>query len=109
MGLAVLAVIPTYYRKVRFPIPGGLLAVLVGSVGLSSGLTDTDPQRWSLATAQIGWRWPQLALGSLWAARGELLPWLGVIVPMGLFNVLGSLQNIESAEAAKIVTPCAAP
>ena len=77
------------------------MAVLVGSVlAWSSGLIDTDPQRWSLATAQIGWRWPQLALGSLWAARGELLPWLGVIVPMGLFNVLGSLQNIESAEAA---------
>ncbi len=102
VGLAVLAVIlATYYGKVRFPIPGGLLAVLVGSVlAWSSGLIDTDPQRWSLATAQIGWRWPQLALGSLWAARGELLPWLGVIVPMGLFNVLGSLQNIESAEAA---------
>ena len=25
--------------------------------------------------------------------------YLSVIVPMGLFNVLGSLQNIESAEA----------
>ena len=33
VGLAVLAVIlATYYGKVRFPDPGGLLAVLVGSV-----------------------------------------------------------------------------
>src|SRR2546428_8136308 len=31
---------------------------------------------------------------------GHLLPYLSVIVAMGLFNVLGSLQNIESAEAA---------
>ena len=27
-------------------------------------------------------------------------PYLEVIVPMGLFNVIGSLQNLESAEAA---------
>jgi AGZA family xanthine/uracil permease-like MFS transporter len=31
---------------------------------------------------------------------GHLLPYLSVIVAMGIFNVLGSLQNIESAEAA---------
>src|SRR5690606_171032 len=31
---------------------------------------------------------------------GEWLGFLSVIVPMGLFNVIGSLQNIESAEAA---------
>ena len=30
----------------------------------------------------------------------EWAGYLSVIVPMGLFNVLGSLQNIESAEAA---------
>ena len=33
-------------------------------------------------------------------AADTSLPYLSVIVPMGLFNVLGSLQNIESAEAA---------
>jgi AGZA family xanthine/uracil permease-like MFS transporter len=33
-------------------------------------------------------------------ASGHALVYLGVIVPMGLFNVVGSLQNIESAEAA---------
>ena len=41
-------------------------------------------------------------VGDLIAALGggHLLPYLSVIVAMGLFNVLGSLQNIESAEAA---------
>ena len=33
-------------------------------------------------------------------AGGHLWPYLSVIVAMSLFNVLGSLQNIESAEAA---------
>jgi AGZA family xanthine/uracil permease-like MFS transporter len=31
---------------------------------------------------------------------GQWVAYLSVIVPMGLFNVVGSLQNIESAEAA---------
>ena len=31
---------------------------------------------------------------------GHVLPYLSVIIAMSLFNVLGSLQNIESAEAA---------
>ncbi len=41
-------------------------------------------------------------LGDLLAAlgRGHWLAYLSVILPMGLFNVIGSLQNIESAEAA---------
>jgi AGZA family xanthine/uracil permease-like MFS transporter len=45
---------------------------------------------------------PIPVVGDLVAAvtGGHLLPYLSVIVAMGLFNVLGSLQNIESAEAA---------
>jgi AGZA family xanthine/uracil permease-like MFS transporter len=45
---------------------------------------------------------PIPVVGDLFAAMagGHLWPYLSVIVAMGLFNVLGSLQNIESAEAA---------
>jgi AGZA family xanthine/uracil permease-like MFS transporter len=38
---------------------------------------------------------------------GYLLTYLTVIIPMGLFNVVGSLQNIESAEASGDVYPTA--
>ena len=102
VGLAVLALIlVTYYGQLKLPVPGGLLAVLVGiALAWSTGLIHNDPALWAREAAQVGLRWPHLELGSLWQARGQLLPWLGVIVPMGLFNVLGSLQNIESAEAA---------
>ena len=102
VGLTVLAIVlVTYYGRLRLPIPGGLLAVVIG-VGLawSTGLIDGDASRWSQEASQIGLRLPHLEIANLWHARGQLLPWLGVIVPMGLFNVLGSLQNIESAEAA---------
>jgi len=102
VGLAVLGVILiTYYGKVRLPLPGGLVAVLVGiPLAWASGLISIDAASWSSNAQQVGLRIPHLELASLWQARGQLLPWLGVIMPMGLFNVLGSLQNIESAEAA---------
>ncbi|NDD70352.1 MAG: CvpA family protein, partial [Synechococcaceae bacterium WB9_4xC_028] len=87
--------------RLQLPIPGGLLAVLVGiALAWSTGLLKLDPTTWTEQLAQVGWRPPHLELAALWQARGQLLPWLGVIVPMGLFNLLGSLQNLESAEAA---------
>ena len=102
VGLTVLALIlVTYYGQLRLPIPGGLLAVLVGmALAWGMGLIRLDPVLWQEQLRQVGVRPPHLELAALWQARGQLVPWLGVIVPMGLFNLLGSLQNIESAEAA---------
>ncbi|MFM7394466.1 MAG: NCS2 family permease [Cyanobium sp.] len=102
VGLAVLAVIlVAYYGRVRLPLPGGLLAVLVGiALAWSTGLIRVDAASWQANAAQVGLHVPRLQLEALWAGRGQLLPWLGVTVPMGLFNLLGSLQNLESAAAA---------
>ena len=102
VGLTVLALIlTTYYGKLRLPIPGGLLAVVVGIVlAAMTGLLDTDVSVWNRQLDLVGWHPPTVQLAELWQARQQLLPWLGVIIPMGLFNVLGSLQNIDSAEAA---------
>jgi AGZA family xanthine/uracil permease-like MFS transporter len=102
VGLAVLAVILVgCYTPVRWPIPAGLVAVLLGVVlAWTTGLIRLNPVAWQSSTALIGLHRPQLQLEALWQARSQLLPWLGVIVPMGLFNVIGSLQNLESAEAA---------
>jgi len=102
VGLAVLAVIlVTYYGQVRLPLPGGLLAVLVGiALAWGTGLIRIDAASWQSNAAQVGLHLPRLQLAALWNGRDKLLPWLGVTVPMGLFNVLGSLQNLESAAAA---------
>ena len=102
LGLAVLAVVLiTYFGRVRLPLPGGLLAVLLGlALAWSMGLVEDDPMRWQQAWDGVGLQLPSPQLGALWQARGELLRWMGVIVPMGLFNVLGSMQNVESAAAA---------
>ena len=90
----------TYFGRVRFKghLPGGVVAVGVGTI-----------IAWATGLAPVGAR-PEAAalhlpvpvIGDIVAALGggHLVPYLSVIVAMGLFNVLGSLQNIESAEAA---------
>ncbi len=100
VGFTTLALIlMTYFGRVRFRggLPGGLVAVVVGSV--LAHLTGIAP---AAPSSGLALHLPVLCLGDLSAslASGALLDHLSVIVPMGLFNVIGSLQNIESAEAA---------
>jgi AGZA family xanthine/uracil permease-like MFS transporter len=101
VGLTTLAIVlVTYFGRVRLRggLPGGLVAVAVGTVlawitGIAPGATPPLP---------AGLNLPAPALGDLLAGLGgrHLLAYFSVILPMGLFNVVGSLQNIESAEAA---------
>ena len=90
-----------YLARVRWPLPTGLLALLLGMVlAWGSGLITPDAASWTQAARAIGVHLPSLQLSALWQSRFDLIPWLGVIVPMGLFNLIGSLQNLESAAAA---------
>ena len=102
VGLTSLAVILLgTYAKVKWPLPTGLMAVLVGMVlAWSSGLIGPDASAWQAGLSTVGLQAPTVQLGALWTNRADLMPWLGVILPMGLFNVIGSLQNLDSAEAA---------
>lgn len=106
----LLAVLPmfiillSYSAKFRWPwgLPGGLVAVAVGVA--AAWLL---PREWTLfippaAPVSLAFHPPQSSFG---AALSLLLGpegwrYLAVIFPMGLFNVIGSLQNLESAEAA---------
>lgn len=102
VGLATLAVILlVYFGKVRFKggLPGGLVAVALGVVlSLATGLIPPTPP----GTETLGLHLPVPVLGDIFAGLSseEALTYLTVIIPMGIFSVLGSLQNIESAEAA---------
>lgn len=117
--LPLAIVLITYFSQVRFPwhLPGGLIAVALGTL-TAWGLTAL-PQFWSDApTWLVGAAMrPQAITDSLqgigfvpptWVGQEVLALlqkpelWIGhlsVIIPMGLFNLVGSLQNIESAEA----------
>lgn len=101
VGLATFAIVClVYFGRLRFRggIPGGLVAVLIGTI-----------LAWILGDAPVGHDYspprlylPAPVLGDLLEAvqSGYGLTYLSIIVPMGLFNLVGSLQNLDSAEAA---------
>ena len=112
--LALAVVLLTYFSRVGFPLglPGGFVAVLLGAVAgwlgplvLPESLTG-PAMSWDgfrTATETAGVYWPQFAgeaIGEVLQNSEQWLGYLSVIVPMGLFNLVGSLQNIESAAAA---------
>ncbi len=104
-------ILTTYFAGVRFPfrVPGGAWAVLAGTVLAwfasltGAGESTVEAARVAESFSSIGFYPPVPVFSDLYAGltssmmRDALVP---IIVPMGLFNVLGSLQNIESAEAA---------
>jgi AGZA family xanthine/uracil permease-like MFS transporter len=101
----MLFLVATYASKVRLPfgLPGGFAAVLVGTA-LAWTLHALDPAlydapRYPLA---LGFHPPVPVVRDALALVAEPRAWkfMSVIFPMGLFNVIGSLQNLESAEAA---------
>ena len=90
----------SYFSHQRFPLglPGGFVAILVGT-GLAWGVGAMSGKPWN---AGFGVALPVFTGDSLWEAlsQPEFMKYMSVIFPMGIFNVVGSLQNIESAEAA---------
>jgi len=113
LPLAVILI--TYFARTGFPfgMPGGMVAVGLGTLCawvLPAVLPESfaGPAMSGAAVVEAwnnrGLHLPTFAGNEIWdVLSGDPQQWVGflsVIVPMGLFNVVGSLQNIESAEAA---------
>jgi AGZA family xanthine/uracil permease-like MFS transporter len=101
VGLTTLALVMLVYfghRRFRGGLPGGLVAVAVGTaLAWATGIAPVG----AAPHGSAGFYPPVPIFGDLFAALGGDWPaYLSVILPMGLFNVIGSFQNIESAEAA---------
>ncbi len=100
VAMAPLAIILLqYFGGVRFPLglPAGLVAVAAGTA-LSAALSGFPGG----VPSPVGWAPPAPAAGALLSALGGPLAWdyLAVSLPMGLMTLVGSLMNLESAEAA---------
>ncbi len=100
VAMAPLAIILLqYFAGVRFPLglPGGLIAVAAGTLisALTSGFPEGIP-------SPVGLALPSPALGALAEVAGGPALWdfLAISIPIGLMTLVGSLMNLESAEAA---------
>jgi len=103
--LPMLLILFAYAGKVRLPfgIPAGLVAILCG-IAVAWALRGLGIGGWQPAPAPVfdGPHWPVFDLSPLVGfLRGQnAWAYFSVIFPMALFNVIGSLQCLESAEAA---------
>jgi AGZA family xanthine/uracil permease-like MFS transporter len=100
-----LLILLFYASRIKLPIglPGGLLAVLIG-VGLAWMQKARGHFEFQapVSAAPMGIHLPLPAFGAALSLLQSPLGWryFSIILPMGLFNLIGSLQNLESAEAA---------
>lgn len=100
-----LFVITVYGGQVKLPLglPGGFVAVLIGIAmgwvlkwsGYHLFQPHSEPYRFALHLPV-----PVFSDMLTFLANGQGWKYFSVIFPMALFNVVGSLQNLESAEAA---------
>jgi AGZA family xanthine/uracil permease-like MFS transporter len=109
--LPLSVILATYFSGIKMParIPGGAWAVGLGTISawiltMFPGVeTPVSADSLKDSVDKISFYLPIPVVGDLVAGLQHELTMkflVPVILPMGLFNVLGSLQNIESAEAA---------
>ncbi len=103
--LPMLVIIICYAAKLKLPLglPAGFAAVILGTVlaWVLRGL-HLVPMPESTPSSPISFHLPQWAGGDLFGFLFSKTGWsyMAVIFPMGLFNIIGSLQCLESADAA---------
>lgn len=115
--LPLAVVLATYFSEMPMPlrIPGGAWAVLLGSaaawiLAASGQPSPVSAEAVGAATESVALHLPIPVVGDLIAGFSHPLFasfFVPVMLPMGLFSILGSLQNIESAEAGGDAYPTA--
>ncbi len=107
IALPVLAIILlSWTAGVRMPggVPGGLLAVVVGTVigwvaYVSGAWTGMNPQAVGDSFAQFGVHLPIPGTEVL-SGLSQILPLLVTAIPLGIYNFTEAMNNVESASAA---------
>ena len=102
VGFVTLGLVLIFYfgeMKPKWGVPSALVVLVVGtSLAWITGLAPCGAR----PIDSLGWHPPLPVLGDLWSGfrHGQFWPYMSVIIPMGLLNLLASLQCIESAAAA---------
>ena len=101
--IPMIIILVQYFARIRYPFgfPGGFLAIIIGLILYWIIFPPSPDPQFPAVGAYLKLTLPRPAIGGLWeiVQSGEIWRYLSIIIPMGLLNVVGSLQNIESAEA----------
>ena len=90
-----------YFSRAKLPfrIPAGLYALVIGGIiAWSMGVMDINALKKS--TSQVAFVFPSSNFSEIFGSIGDIIPYLGISIPMGIMAFFGTLQNLESASAA---------
>jgi AGZA family xanthine/uracil permease-like MFS transporter len=99
-----LLVLIGYAGRVRWPLglPTGFIAVVVGTLTawILRGLQMSPAPEWP--ASHLTFYFPVPMVGEIFSLLTDARVWkyAAVFIPMAVLNVIGSMQNLESAEAA---------
>jgi AGZA family xanthine/uracil permease-like MFS transporter len=104
VALAIILISWTANVRLPFGVPGGLAAVIVGTViawiavllGWSGYM---EPTAVGQSLAEFGVRLPVFS-GDVITGLGDIWPLLATAIPLGVYNFTEAMNNVESAAAA---------
>src|SRR6185436_14696626 len=107
IGLVCFAIVLiAWTANIRLPggMPGGLVAVIVGSaIGWGVSLLGYSDYMQTAAVGksldQFGLRFPIFS-GDVWVGLSQVAPLLVTAIPLGIYNFTEAMNNVESASAA---------
>ena len=107
IGLVCFAIVLiAWTANLRMPggLPGGLVAVIVGSligwvVSLIGWSDYMQPAAVGKSLEQFGLRLPMFS-ADVWAGLSQVAPLLVTAIPLGIYNFTEAMNNVESASAA---------
>lgn len=103
--LPMVLILIAYGARLKLPLrlPGGLVAIVVGiatawAMKIFGGVDFSVPEE-SIA---FSWNWPKIAGPELLSILFKSNAWtyVAIVLPIGFFNIISSIENLESAEAA---------
>jgi AGZA family xanthine/uracil permease-like MFS transporter len=109
IGVTCLAVIlASWFGNFRYPggVPGGLMAIIVGSAiawgghALGYELGGIGPDKVVGALADFGFHLPHPALAEVFGGFKYIGVILVTAIPFGIYDLVEAMDNVESAEAA---------
>ena len=107
IGLACFAIVLiAWTANLKMPggLPGGLVAVIVGSaigwvVSLVGWSDYMSADALGKSLDQFGLRLPMFS-GDVWSGLSQVAPLLVTAIPLGIYNFTEAMNNVESASAA---------
>lgn len=99
--VSLIIILLGWFGKIQFPfhIPVGLVAIVVGTViGWITGYMDVSTMIDSARNIQISF--PAFSIERIGIGFSEAAPFIISAIPLGIYNMFETIDNIESAEVA---------